>query len=100
MQTLNPADYPFLLNFCQWGPVPYHPDLPIYQASDTFQGGTCRILFMRLHSTLDEYLVARISEAAARERDISGIFEVVHQSLHRHGQVYITTGGSNFQQLL
>ncbi|GBM44451.1 hypothetical protein AVEN_184670-1 [Araneus ventricosus] len=45
-------------------------------------------------------LVALISIAAARVREILGIFESVHQSLHRHCQACVTVRGRNFEQLL
>ena len=38
-------------------------------------------------------LIALISEAVARVREIPGIFERVRQSIHRRCQVWITTGG-------
>ncbi|GFW20651.1 uncharacterized protein TNCV_1048741 [Trichonephila clavipes] len=47
-----------------------------------------------------EDLVARISEAAARVREIHGTFEHVRQSLHGRSQACIVTGGRGFEQLL
>ncbi|GFW15793.1 hypothetical protein TNCV_3582911 [Trichonephila clavipes] len=71
----------------------------------SFLIGECRIaeffsyvLTYAYATFLDEDLVARISEAAARVREIPSIFEWVHQSLQRCSQAYITTGGRSFEQ--
>ncbi|GFV87433.1 hypothetical protein TNCV_4034051 [Trichonephila clavipes] len=48
----------------------------------------------------DENPVARISEATAREREITGICERVRQLLHRRCQACTTAGERNFEQLL
>ncbi|GFX70365.1 hypothetical protein TNCV_968371 [Trichonephila clavipes] len=48
----------------------------------------------------DEDLFAQTSKAAARVREIPGIFERVCQSIHQPYQVCIATGGGNFDQPL
>ncbi|GBN31856.1 hypothetical protein AVEN_39273-1 [Araneus ventricosus] len=75
-----------------------HPDFPIYRASITFLWGHLKSLVYATPVDSDEDLVARI--AAARVRELPGIFESVRQSLHRRCPAYITDGGRNFEQLL
>ena len=67
--------------------------LKTFRLSMTFYGDIWKILF-------DEDLVARISEAPARVREIPGIFKRVHQSLRRHYQTCIATGRRYFEQFL
>ena len=45
-------------------------------------------------------LVVHISEAVVSVREMSGIFEQVHESLHQCCQACIITGGRNFEKLL
>ncbi|GBM78692.1 hypothetical protein AVEN_244363-1 [Araneus ventricosus] len=77
-----------------------HPDLPIYRDSITFLWGHLKSHVYATPVDSDDDLVARMSVAAARVREISGIFESVRQSLHRGCQACITVGGRNFEQLL
>ncbi|GBM09277.1 hypothetical protein AVEN_116629-1 [Araneus ventricosus] len=77
-----------------------HPDLPIYRVSITFLWGHLKSLVYAPPVDSDEDLFARISVAAARVRELPGIFESVRQSLHRRCQACIAVGGRNFEQLL
>ncbi|GFV71353.1 hypothetical protein TNCV_3133441 [Trichonephila clavipes] len=45
----------------------------------------------------DEDLVARISEASARVREMLGLFERVHQPPHQRCQACIATGGRHLE---
>lgn len=47
-----------------------------------------------------QYLVARISVAAVRPREITHMFETVRASLHRRYQSCITFSGHKFEHLL
>ncbi|GFS62516.1 uncharacterized protein TNCV_1262951 [Trichonephila clavipes] len=67
---------------------------------DYFLWGHLKNLVYATPFDSDENLVARISEATARVREIPGIFDRVRQSLHRHCHACITTSGRNFEQLL
>ncbi len=82
------------------GPVPWLPRSPDLSSLDYSLWGHLKNLAYETPLDLDEELVSRISEAAARVREIPGIFERVHQSLHRRCQACIATGGCNFEQLL
>ncbi|GFU38480.1 uncharacterized protein TNCV_2434261 [Trichonephila clavipes] len=77
-----------------------HLDHQIYQGLITFLWGHLKNLDYVLPLDSQEDIVARISEAAARMREISGIFEHIRQSLHQRSQECIATGGRNFEQLL
>ena len=64
------------------------------QLSETNSFHITRIQFFMETS---EGFVSRISEATSSVHEIPGIFERVHQSLHRRCQACITTGGHNFE---
>ncbi|GFX45712.1 uncharacterized protein TNCV_1422961 [Trichonephila clavipes] len=66
---------------------------------DYFLWGNLKNLVYATSIDSDEDLVDRISEGAARMREIPDIFERVHQSLHRRCQACIATRGRNFEQL-
>ncbi|GFY35768.1 uncharacterized protein TNCV_4841451 [Trichonephila clavipes] len=74
------------------GPVPWASRSTDLSNHDYFSWGhLINIVYVILVDS-DEDLVARISETAAREREIPGIFERVRQSLHRRCHACIATG--------
>ncbi|GFV07554.1 transposable element Tc3 transposase [Trichonephila clavipes] len=77
-----------------------HPDLPIYRTTITFHGTSDKYCFSVILLDSDEDLVARISETAAREREIPGIFErlpriysqfglAIHQNDHQERRRFV-----------
>ncbi|GFW85381.1 uncharacterized protein TNCV_144261 [Trichonephila clavipes] len=76
-----------------------HPDLPIIEPRLLFMGHLKNLVYATSLES-DEDLVARIFEAAARVREIPGIFERIRQSLQRRSQACITIGECSFEQLL
>ncbi|GBM62951.1 hypothetical protein AVEN_160231-1 [Araneus ventricosus] len=82
------------------GPVSWPPRSPDLSSLDYFLWGHLKSLVYATPVDSGEDLVARISVAAARVREIPGIFESVRQSLHRRCQACINVGGRNFEELL
>lgn len=82
------------------GPVAWPPRSPDLSSLDFFLWGYLKSIVYETPLDSDEDLVARLSEAAARVREIPGIFERVRQSFHRRCQACISVGGRNFEQLL
>ncbi|GBM89233.1 hypothetical protein AVEN_45275-1 [Araneus ventricosus] len=82
------------------GPVPWPPRSPDLSRLNYFLWEHLKSLVYANPVDSEEDLVARISIAAARVREIPGIFESERQSLHRCCQALITVGGRNFEQLL
>ena len=74
------------------GPVPWPPRSSDLSSRDYFLWGHLKNLVYATPFDSDKELVARISEAAARVREIPSIFERVRQSLHRRCQAFITAG--------
>ncbi|GBM99322.1 hypothetical protein AVEN_264626-1 [Araneus ventricosus] len=81
-------------------PVPWPPRSPYLSSLDYFLWGDLKSLVYATLVDSDEDIVDRISAAAARVREIPGIFESVRRSLHRRCQACISVGGRNFEQLL
>ncbi|GBM80445.1 hypothetical protein AVEN_83032-1 [Araneus ventricosus] len=82
------------------GPVAWPSRFPDLSSLDYFLWEHLKSLVYATLVDSDEDLVARISVAAARVREIPGVFESVRQLLHRRCQACITVGGRNFECLL
>ncbi|GFX23247.1 uncharacterized protein TNCV_4560291 [Trichonephila clavipes] len=78
------------------GPVPWPPHSPDLSSLGYFLWGHLKNLVYETPLDSDEDGVVRISEVAARVREIPGIPQRARQSLHRR---CIAIGGRNFVQL-
>ncbi|GFX77933.1 uncharacterized protein TNCV_909501 [Trichonephila clavipes] len=77
-----------------------HPDLPIYRSSIIFLLGHLNKLVYATPLDADEDLVARISEATVRMREIASILNVYANRTIEAVKAYIATGGCHFEPLL
>ncbi|GFY10751.1 uncharacterized protein TNCV_1122741 [Trichonephila clavipes] len=80
--------------------VPLPPQSLDLSSLNYFLLGHLKTLVYAIPLYSDEDLVARISEDAARVREIAGIFEGIRQSLPQHFQACIVTGRRKVEQFL
>ncbi|GFT41104.1 uncharacterized protein TNCV_5033991 [Trichonephila clavipes] len=80
-------------------PVPWRPRSPVLWSFDYFLWGHLKNIVYAIPFDSDEDIIARISEATARVREIPDIHECVRRLLHRRCQACIAASGRNFEQL-
>ncbi|GFX08071.1 transposable element Tcb1 transposase [Trichonephila clavipes] len=82
------------------GPVAWPPRSPDLSPQDFFLWGAMKGLVYDTPVVSEMDLVARISIAAARIREMLGVFEDVRQSMSRRCRACIHANGRNFEHFL